>query len=292
VTVEPAIWVTGASGLVGRELARRVPIVALSREAESVPGWDPLGGEVRDDGRPLRALVHLAGENVAAGRWTRARRDRISQSRLRGTRTLVDWLERRAQRPDVLVAASAVGYYGDRGDEALPEHAPPGSGFLADVCRRWEEESSRAEALGIRVVQLRLGLVLARGDGVLGRLEPIFRLGAGGPVGSGRQWFPWVHADDVVRGLEWAIEQPEARGAYNLVAPGIVRQREFARALGRALHRPALLPTPAFALRAAFGALADEALLASQRAQPERLERAGFTFRFAELPRALDDLFG
>lgn len=286
------IWVTGATGLIGRALATRQPIVALPRRAPANggPWWEP-GVRVHDDGRPLRAVVHLAGENVAGGRWTAKRMANIVSSRVDGTRTLVDWLSARDSKPEVLIAASAVGFYGDRGDESVDERASAGEGFLADLCVGWEREALRAEQAGIRVVCLRLGLVLARGDGVLGSLEPLFRFGLGGPVGSGRQWFPWIHCDDAVGIIEWALERAQSRGPYNLVAPGIVRQAAFAKALGRALHRPAVLPTPAFALRAALGRLADEGLLAGQRAIPERLASEGFHFRFGDLGPALADLY-
>lgn len=287
------VLVSGASGLIGRALAGRRAIVPLPRRApaDGGPWWDPRAGVVHDDGRPLHAVVHLAGEDVAGGRWTAQRMAEIERSRIEGTRTLVDWLAARAAKPRVLVAASAIGFYGDRGDEPLREDAGAGEGFLADLCRRWEQEALRAEQAGIRVVCLRIGLVLARGDGLLGRLEGIFRLGAGGPLASGRQWFPWVHCDDVVGAIEWAIEREQSRGAYNLAAPGVVRQGDFARALGRALHRPALLPTPAFALRLVFGRLAGE-LLASQRVLPERLSAEGYSFRFRDLEPALADLYG
>ena len=287
------VLVSGASGLIGRALAGRRAIVPLPRRApaDGGPWWDPRAGVVHDDGRPLHAVVHLAGEDVAGGRWTAKRMAEIERSRIEGTRTLVDWLAARAAKPRVLVAASAIGFYGDRGDEPLSEDAGAGEGFLADLCRRWEQEALRAEQAGIRVVCLRIGLVLARGDGLLGRLEGIFRLGAGGPLASGRQWFPWVHCDDVVGAIEWAIEREQSRGAYNLAAPGVVRQGDFARALGRALHRPALLPTPAFALRLVFGRLAGE-LLASQRVLPERLSAEGYSFRFRDLEPALADLYG
>jgi hypothetical protein len=287
------VLVSGASGLIGRALAGRRAIVPLPRRApaDGGPWWDPRAGVVHDDGRPLHAVVHLAGEDVAGGRWTAKRMAEIERSRIEGTRTLVDWLAARAAKPRVLVAASAIGFYGDRGDEPLREDAGAGEGFLADLCRRWEQEALRAEQAGIRVVCLRIGLVLARGDGLLGRLEGIFRLGAGGPLASGRQWFPWVHCDDVVGAIEWAIEREQSRGAYNLAAPGVVRQGDFARALGRALHRPALLPTPAFALRLVFGRLAGE-LLASQRVLPERLSAEGYSFRFRDLEPALADLYG
>ena len=288
-----ATLVTGAGGLVGRALGESMTTTALSRRPPEGGGlwWEPEANRVHDDGRPLRAVVHLAGEPIAAGRWTRARRSAIETSRIAGTRTLVEWLATREQRPDVLVSASAVGFYGDRGDEELREDSDRGDGFLADLCVSWEREARRAEDLGVRVVVLRLGVVLSRGAGVLAQLEPIFKLGAGGPVGSGRHWFPWVHRDDVVGALEWALATPRARGVYNLVAPGAVRQVDFARALGRALHRPAFVPTPAFALRLVFGELADELLLASQRARPARLQSDGYAFRWPDLDTTLSDLY-
>jgi uncharacterized protein (TIGR01777 family) len=237
-------------------------------------------------------VVHLAGESVASGRWTATRKRAIRESRVTGTRTLVDWLITREPRPEVLVSASAIGFYGDRGDEPLDESSPVGGGFLAEVCRDWEAEAERAEAAGIRVVRLRIGLVLTREGGALSRMLPLFRLGLGGPVGSGRQWFPWIHLEDVLNVVEWALETPSARAAYNLVAPGIVRQADFATALGRVLRRPALLPTPAFALRLALGELADEALLASAQVTSRRLQSEGYAFRWPDLRPALLEITG
>ena len=242
---------------------------------------------MEDDGRPLGAVVHLAGESISGKRWTEARKKSIHDSRVMGTRTLVDWLIRRPQRPELLVAASAIGFYGDRGDELLTEDATQGKGFLADLCAAWEAEARRAEQAGIRVVILRLGVVLSAEGGALAQMRLPFKLGAGGPVGSGRQWFAWVHVDDVVAAIQWALHRPEARGVYNLAAPGIVREAEFAHALGKAMHRPSFVPTPAFALRLAFGELADEALLSSARTVPMRLLAEGFAFRFPELGAAL-----
>ena len=285
----PALVVTGASGLVGTALAAQLPVTPLRRSGGGL-GWDPLGGTVTDDGRTIGAVVHLAGENVAGGRWTAARKAAIRDSRVVGTRTLVDWLAARQQRPSVLVAASAVGIYGDRGDEVLTEASAPGSGFLAGVCVDWERELSRAEDAGLRVVMLRIGVVLSKQGGALEKMRLPFSLGLGGPVGSGKQWFPWVHLDDVVGAIRWAIDTPTARGAYNLAAPNVVRQADFARAFGRALHRPAVLPAPRFALKAAFGELADEALLSSSRVVPERLLADGYAFRWTDIDAALADV--
>ena len=284
------VLVTGASGLVGRRLGQELPIVGMPRRDLGGPWWEPLNGVVHDTGEPLAAVVHLAGENVAGARWTPEHKARVLDSRVKGTRTLVDWLAGRSQRPSVLVAASATGLYGDRGDEVLDEQASRGDGFLADVVEAWEAEIHRASALGIRVVVLRIGLVLSPEGGALRTMLPAFRAGVGGPLGSGRQWFPWVHLDDAVGAVVWALRDGAAEGAYNVVSPGIVQQARFARSLGRAVHRPARLRAPAFALRAVFGELANEALLSSTRAVPRRLEEEGFSFSFPDLDGALADL--
>lgn len=287
------ILVTGASGLVGSALAEILPHTPLRRSpGNGDPWWEPLEGRVHESASSLRAVVHLAGENVAGGRWTEARKSAIESSRVIGTRTLVNWLRARPTKPEVLVSASAIGIYGNEaGDRECHEDSELGTNFLARVCRSWETEADRASEVGIRVVKLRLGLVLQPGDGLLGTMEPIFRVGAGGPIGSGAQWLPWVHVEDVVRAIRWAVESEGASGVYNLVAPEPVRQRDFASALGRVLHRPSVLPTPAFALRLLFGQAADEALLASTRALPTRLEEADFEFRHPKLSEALDDLY-
>jgi uncharacterized protein (TIGR01777 family) len=185
--------------------------------------------------------------------------------------------------------ASGISFYGDQGETTLTESSPPGTGFLAQLSQDWEEEGSRARELGIRVVQLRLGVVLSPRGGALGTMRTPFKLGLGGPLGSGKQWFPWVHIEDVIRTICWAIQTPEASGPYNLVAPIQTRQSDFARSLGRALGRPAILPAPAFALRMAFGDLADEAMLASHRAIPARLQEEGFQFRWTDLDTVLQE---
>ena len=283
----PAIVVTGASGLIGAALAAMEPITPLKRGAEGPLTWEPLEGRVHDDGRLIGAVVHLAGEPIADKRWTEARKKALYDSRILGTRTIASWLTARAQRPSVLITASGVGVYGDRGDEILTEQSSRGEGFLADVASDWEREASAAEAAGVRVVHLRIGVVLSKEGGALEKMRLPFSLGLGGPIGSGKQWFPWVHIDDVVGAIRWALRSPTARGPYNLAAPGIVRQADFARALGKALHRPAVLPLPGFALKVAFGQLADEALLGSSRAAPARLLAEGFTFQHPELGPAL-----
>jgi len=286
----PALLVTGASGLVGTALSARRAVLPLSRRPSGpdAPFWNPAAGKVHGlDDRTVGAVVHLAGESVGEGRWTADKKARIRDSRVQGTRTLVDHLRARTQRPEVLVSASAVGIYGDRGDEVIRDDAAAGTGFLAEVAEAWEAEADRAAEVGIRVVKLRIGIVMSPTGGALEKMLPPFRLGAGGPMGSGRQWFPWVHLDDVVGAIEWALTTPSARGAYNMVGPEPVRQKDFARALGRALGRPAIMPAPAFALRLALGEFADEGLLAGQRCVPERLQAEGYAFQHPTLDPAL-----
>lgn len=246
------------------------------RGPEEIPDLAPLG---RLDG-----VVHLAGETVA-GRWSADRRETIRRSRVLGTAALVGALSVLPEPPRVLVSASAVGFYGDRGEEDLTEAAPPGAGFLAEVCREWEAAARRAEDLGVTVVRVRLGLVLGPGGGALPALLPLFRAGLGGPLGSGRQWWPWVHLDDAVGALRTALGA-EASAAVNAVAPAPIRQRDFARTLGRILHRPAWLPAPRAALDLALGGFARE-LLDSRRVLPRWLGEAGYQWRRPDLEAAL-----
>jgi hypothetical protein len=251
-----------------------------SREDEV--GWE----QVPDAVRAADAIVNLAGEPIADGRWTPLRKERIRESRVSATRTLVDAVVESSSRPSVLVSASAVGFYGSRGDEPLDETSEPGTGFLAGVCQAWEQEAMRAEPLGLRVVRLRIGVVLANDGGALGRMLPLFRVFLGGPLGSGRQWMSWIHRDDVVGLVLAALGSTRLRGAVNATAPQPVTNREFAEALGRALGRPALLRAPALALRLGLGEMADM-LLTGQRVFPAAAERGGYRWRFAELGRAL-----
>ncbi|HQR18999.1 MAG TPA: TIGR01777 family oxidoreductase [Gemmatimonadales bacterium] len=240
----------------------------------------------------MDAAVHLAGESIAAGRWTAETKRRIRDSRVLGTRLLAESLARLMRRPRVLVTASAVGIYGDRGDDILNEDSPPGSDFLARVGQEWEAAAKPAAEAGIRVVHLRFGIILAREGGALPRMVRPFMLGAGGPIGSGRQWMSWIALDDAIAAVLEALHNEQARGPINAVAPGPVRNAEFAAALGAALHRPALIPAPAFALRLLYGEMADAALLASQRVVPSRLEALGFRFRHPALPGALGAILG
>jgi hypothetical protein len=295
----PRVLVSGARGLIGSALVpalrgRGYEIVALARRANA-PGdvvWDPASGVL--DGRALEgfdAVVHLAGEPIAA-RWTAARKAAIRASRVEGTRLLAARLAERERPPRVLVAASAIGYYGDRGDELLDEESRPGTGFLPALCRDWEAAAAAAAARGVRVVHPRLGLVLTRSGGALARLLPVFRLGLGGPLAAGRAWWSWVTLSDVVAVLERSLADDRMAGPVNVTAPGAVTCGEFARALGRVLGRPAVLPVPALALRALFGEMADGALLASARVVPARLRAIGHSFLHPELEGALRHLLG
>lgn len=292
------ILISGSSGLIGTSLIRsfssnRIQAVRLVRRKSEGPDevlWNPDAAEPVEDLSRLEgmdAVIHLSGANLSAHRWTEAYKREIVESRVQTTRTLVNLLKRLAHPPRSLLCSSAVGIYGDRGDEVHTEMSAPGKGFLAKTCRAWEAEADGAAEAGIRVVYLRFGVVLARESGALKRMLPLFRLGLGGRLGSGQQWMSWIALSDVVRAISHIIQTDSLEGAVNLVAPIPVTNAEFTRALGGALHRPAIFPAPAFALRAALGEMADEALLASTRAVPERLAESGFHFDFPEINGAL-----
>jgi len=291
-----AIAVSGASGFLGSALGPALtaagwsvrPLVRGTARAGEVQ-WDPAGGTL-DLGQlqGVKAAVHLAGEPIAEGRWTDDKKRRIRESRTLGTRLLSESLARLTEPPEVLVSASAVGIYGDRGDELLDEDSPLGDDFLADVGREWEAATRPASDAGIRVVNLRFGIILAGDGGALPRMVRPFLLGAGGPIGNGRQWMSWISLPDTIRIVLRALEDDRLSGPVNAVAPNPVRNAEFADRLGEVLHRPALIPAPAFALRLLFGEMADAALLASQRVLPTRLGGIGFEFRHPTLPEALE----
>jgi uncharacterized protein (TIGR01777 family) len=295
------VAVSGASGLVGSALTARLEaaghtIKRLVRRAAQRPGeitWDPDRAAVDVDAlRGLDAVIHLAGENIAKGRWTAEKKRRIRTSRVEGTRLLVDALTRLDAKPRVLVAASAIGYYGDRGGEKLDETAAPGDGFLAEVCRAWEAATTPAMDTGIRVVSARLGVVLAGNGGALGAILIPFKLGVGGPVGNGRQYMSWITIDDAARAFEFALTNERLSGPVNFVSPEPVTNAQFTKALGRVLRRPAVLPMPAFAARLALGQMADELLLASTRVVPSRLTDAGFPFEHPQIEPALRHVLG
>ncbi|MCG6921347.1 MAG: TIGR01777 family oxidoreductase [Acidobacteria bacterium] len=295
------IAVTGASGLIGgalgpflttgghevRRLVRRAP------RSEDEIRWDPAKGEIDAAAlEGLDAVVHLSGENVAGGRWTDARKARIRESRIDSTRTLARALASAKKKPKVLVSASAIGYYGDQGDEWVTESSPPADDFLARLAVDWEAAAAPAAEVGIRVAHPRIGLVLSPAGGALGKLLLPFRLGLGGVVGPGRQYMSWVAIDDVLAALHHALVKEEVSGPFNLVAPEPVTNREFTKTLGRVLGRPTVAAVPAFLLKAALGQMAEATLLASTRVRPDRLRSSGYRFRFPGLEGALRHLLG
>lgn len=296
------VLISGASGLVGTAVAD-----ALRKEGHTVarfvrpggnalPGdvcWDPTSGTV--DAAAMQgadAVICLSGASVGEGRWSAARKKVLRDSRVDTTRVLADSLGRLHQKPHVFIAASAIGYYGSRGDEILTESSAAGNDFIALLAREWESESMRAESAGIRTVILRFAVILSPKGGALARMVLPFKLGAGGRLGSGKQWMSWVALDDVVQIIRGAIADERMRGPVNVAAPGPVQNEEFTRILAKVLHRPAIFPAPAFALRIALGEMADSLLLASQRVIPEKLRAAGYQFRFENLEAALRALLG
>ena len=301
--------IAGGSGFLGRALAdtlaaagHHVQILTRQPAASARPAsaraheritWSPDGtanGPWAAACSGADLIVNLAGESIAAGRWTAARKAALRDSRVLPTRSLAQAIARAAQPPAALVSASAIGYYGDRADEALTEQAGPGRDFLAGLGVEWEREALAAEATGTRVVLLRTGIVLDPREGALAKMVPPFRLFAGGPFGSGRQFMSWIHRDDWVSLAKWAIETPAARGALNLTAPNPVTNADFARALGRALHRPAIVPAPRFALSLMLGEMAGPLLFHSQRVLPAKALACGFRFAHSDVDAALASL--
>ena len=285
------VLVTGGTGFIGGAVCHALrgaghAVTVVSREPGQVSGdavrWDAVPQAIRTAG----AVVNLAGESIAGGRWSAARKAAILQSRVEATRAVVDAARAAKPRPGILISASALGYYGARGDEALDETSAPGAGFLAEVCRAWEDEASRAEAVGIRVVRLRLGMVLAGDGGALGRMLPPFRAFVGGRLGDGEQWVSWIHRGDVTGLVVDALANDGYHGAVNATAPQPVRNRDFVAALGRVLARPAAIPVPAVVLRLALGEMAD-VLLTGQRVFPCAAERVGYRWQYPEVLGAL-----
>jgi len=296
------ILLTGGTGLIGRQLCRHWSgqghrLTVWSRQPEKVAKI--CGTQVRGIARledlgqeSVDAIVNLAGAPIADRPWTHKRKALLWSSRITLTETLLAWLESREQKPRVMISGSAVGWYGDGGERELTESSGPVSeDFASQLCIAWEETAQRAEALGIRVILIRTGLVLSAEGGFLSRLLLPFKLGLGGPIGNGRQWMPWIHIDDQIALIDFLLHRNEASGPYNACAPKPVRNGDFAKALGSVLHRPAFMPMPAFVLKVGLGELS-LLLLGGQRATPVRLLQAGFTFKFTDLRAALDDLSG
>lgn len=294
------VALSGATGLIGTQADAFLrsgghtvrPLVRRAAGAGEI-GWDPSSGRVDLAAMEgVDAVVHLAGENIAGGRWTTERKQRIRESRVRGSRAIAEAAAGLRRRPEVLISASAIGIYGDRGDELLDEDSPVRDGFLAEVGREWEAAMVPAVDAGIRVVHLRFGIVLSPAGGALARMLVPFLLGAGGPIGSGRQWMSWVSIDDAVDVIHEALLEARLAGPVNATAPEPIQNRDFAAILGRVLGRPSIVPAPAFALRALFGELADETLLAGQRVLPSRLQRLGFRFRHPTVESAFRHVLG
>ncbi len=290
------VLIAGASGFIGRALVPalraqghlvRQLVRTGSSSPEAVP-WNPARQELTPEALTgVDAIINLAGENVGDGRWTTARRQRILGSRVDTTRTLVQTIKRLRHDPSVFINASAVGIYGDRGDELLTESSAPGSGFLTDVCRAWEAETWPLNEGGVRTVVLRFGVVLGPDGGALAKMLPVFRLGLGGRLGNGRQWMSWITSEDVVGVIATALINAEYSGVMNVVTAEPVTNGQFTAELGRVLRRPTPLPVPGWGLRLAFGAMADETLLSSTRVVPQRLQELGYVFRRPHLAEAL-----
>jgi uncharacterized protein len=296
------ILITGSTGLVGAALCQELKVaghtvcrlvrpetnVAALRESEGFDvKWDPATGELGGAAVGADAVVNLGGASIADERWTPDRKKVLRSSRVDTTHALVAALSKMAARPRVLVSASAIGYYGNRGDEILREDCAPGNDFLSEIAKEWEAEASKAETLGIRVVLARIGIVLAKSGGALSQMARPFRLGVGGKIGSGKQWMSWISLADVVAILKFCLENGAVRGAVNIVSPEPVRNAEFTSTLAKALHRPVLFAAPAFALRLAMGEMADALLLSSQRVMPAQLEKLGYRFLDSDLSGAL-----
>jgi uncharacterized protein (TIGR01777 family) len=289
------VAITGASGLLGQQLAafftagghEVLRLVRRRKPGEGEISWDPASGRIDHEAlEEMDAVVHLAGENIAA-RWTEERKAEIARSRVSGTKLLAEALPVLRTRPKVFVAASAIGYYGDRGQERVDETAKPGSGFLADVVSAWEKAVRPAAEAGIRTASLRFGVVLTSRGGAVAKMRLPFLLGVGGPIGGGHQGFSWIALDDAIYAIHHVIRHEDLRGPINVVAPGALPQRELASALGRTLHRPARIPVPEIAVRKLFGQMGEESLLASQFVEPEILRRSGFAWSAATLDEAL-----
>ncbi len=292
------VAMTGASGLVGTELSALLKstghtVLPITRKSSGSTGnaivWDPARGVLNPRQlESVNAIVHLAGENIAAGRWTAALKERIRKSRVEGTRALVQSLAGLQHRPQTLVCASAIGYYGDRGDEVLTESSAAGSGFLAEVCSAWESEAMAAAALGVRVVCMRFGVVLSPKGGALAKMLLPFKLGVGGVIGSGKQHWSWIGMNDLVRAIAFCVENENIRGPVNAVSPQALNNYDFTKAVGARLHRPTVFPMPAFVAKLVLGEMAEALLLSSARVIPEKLQAHGFQFAQPDLKSCLE----
>jgi uncharacterized protein len=291
------VLITGSSGLVGGALVSALrasghDVKRLVRGKVTAPdqiSWNPAEPLAPESVSGFDAVIHLAGESIAA-RWTEAKKRRIVESRVPATRHLATALSKAQPRPRLFICASAIGYYGNRGDEILSEDSASGQGFAAELCRQWEAAAQSVATAGIRVVQIRTGIVLSAAGGALAKMLPPFRMGVGGNVGNGRQWMSWIDLRDVVGAIQHLLKTDSVSGPVNMVSPHPVRNAEFTKTLASALHRPAIFPMPAFAARLAFGQMADELLLASQRVQPANLLASGYVFQWPDLGPSLRDI--
>ena len=290
------ILVSGSHGLVGTALTKSLEsqghevfsLVRYLPRSQSEIEWNPDRYSIAIASlEGFDAVVHLAGESIAEGRWTEEKKRRIRESRVKGTKLLSDALANLERPPKSLICASAIGYYGDRGDEPLTEESAPGNDFLSNVCIEWEQATEQASERGIRVINARFGIILSKDGGALAKMLTPFRLGIGGRIGSGKQWMSWIALDDVIGAIEYALVNESLHGPVNFVAPNPVRNSEFTKALGKVLSRPTLFPIPEFGVRLAFGEMADALLFSSQRVEPQQLKTAGYQFRYDGLAAAL-----
>lgn len=295
------ILITGASGLVGTHLiptleAKGHDIYKLSRSAaknDSEIQWDAEKGFTESEQAKLEnfdAVIHLAGENVGEGSWTEEKKRRIRESRVVGTRTLVEAFRKTENPPKIFISASAIGFYGNRGDEILTEQSTAGEGFFPEVCSEWEAESAKAADFSARIVMPRIGVVLTKDGGAIEKMLTPFKFGVGGTIGSGDQWMSWIALEDLIRVIHFALENENVSGAVNAVAPNPVTNEEFTNTLGKVIHRPTILPIPAFGIKLLFGEMGETLLLEGARILPEKLEKLGFEFKFPRLEEALKSI--
>ena len=292
------ILISGSSGLIGSALTaslndkgHNVLGLKRSKPAGNTPSWDPDGGHIQiENAADIDAVIHLAGDGIADGRWTASKKARILNSRVAGTTLIADYFASLAKKPKVFISASAIGYYGNRGDEIVDESSAAGDGFLADVCKQWEEATQKAKDAGIRVVRARIGVVLSPSGGALKKMLLPFKMGLGGNIGKGQQYMSWVSIDDAVGIFDFILANDSIEGPVNLVSPTPVINSDFTKALGKALNRPTLFPIPAFMVRLLFGEMGDECLLSSTRVMPEKILKSGYQFQHPTLENALEHL--